>query len=80
MHVNRSGVTGRNQPASDGTEQMLGDGPGLAAVTTTERVVSAERLMATSQIPLKSLLRSVGRPVGTESGSRHCCAAGTGRK
>ncbi len=53
-------MTCRNQPASERTEQMLGDGPGLAAVTATECVVSAERLMATSQIPLKSLLRSVG--------------------
>lgn len=69
-----------NQPASVRTEQMLGDGPGLAAVTTAECVVSAERLMATAQIPLKSLLGSVGRPVGTESGSRRCRVAGTGRK
>lgn len=59
MHVDRSGLRVRNQPESEWTEQMLGDGPGLIAVTTTECVVSAERLMATSQIPLKSLLRSV---------------------
>jgi len=44
-----------NQPASERTEQMLGDGPGLLAVTTTQFVVSAESLMATSQIPLQSL-------------------------
>lgn len=79
MHVNRSGVTGRNQPASERTEQMLGDGPGLT-VTTTECVVNAERLMPTSQIPLKSLLRSVSRSMGTESGSRRYRVAGTGRK
>lgn len=60
MHVYRSAVTGRNHQASERTEQMLGDGSGPAAVTTTECVVSAERLMATSQIPLKSLLGSVG--------------------
>ncbi|KAI9516873.1 hypothetical protein NQZ68_011350 [Dissostichus eleginoides] len=39
---------------------------GLAAVKTTERVVSAERLMATSQIQLKILLGSVGCTTRTE--------------
>jgi len=54
LHEQRSGVTGRNHPVSerDGTDAR--DGPALA---TTECVVSAERLMATSQIPLKSLLQ-----------------------
>lgn len=80
MHVDRSGVTVRNQPESERTEQMLGDGPGRTAATTAECVVSAERLMATSRIPLKSLLGSVGRSTGTESGRRCCRVAGTGRK
>lgn len=43
---------------------MLGDGPELKAVTTTQCVVSAERLMATSETSLKSLLRSVGQAAG----------------
>lgn len=43
MCVDGSAATVREQPASEGTEQMLGDGSELAAVTTTERVVSAER-------------------------------------
>lgn len=59
MHVAGCAVTAIKPPRSERTEQMLRDGPELAAVTATKCVVSTERVMATSQIPLKSLLVNV---------------------